>query len=253
MNTTTIFGTFTLWIFPLTISVGIGVGMLWAIWPVSVFPKIARTRFEVGAIALGSGLIGGRAGYVLINWDYFRKNLVEVPQIWLGGLSWIGVMAGGCLAVLIAARSRGTSFGNLADGLRPLFTSIVISAWLACWMTGIAYGVEIDAWWGIPASDEWGFLVERWPIQMIGAFSALGFHWIFDRLLVRKRIRTPGFAALLELGGFSLTIFVLSPFRGDPAPQLAGLRLDTWVSLFYVILCIVSVIVLSIKAKMIRK
>lgn len=246
------YGALTRLIFPLSIGFGIGVGMVWAIWPVSVFPKIARARFDAAVIGLGSGLIGGRAVYVLINWDYFRHSLVEIPQIWLGGLSWVGALTGGILAIIVVAWKRGISFGNLADGFRPLFTSILISTWLACWMTGVAYGVEIDAWWGIPARDEWGFLAKRWPIQMVGAFSALGIQWITDWLLARKRMRMPGLAALTVLGGFSLTILGLSPFRGDATPQWAGMRLDTWASIFYFVLCLVAVSILLIRTKLNR-
>jgi prolipoprotein diacylglyceryltransferase len=247
-----VYGALTRLIFPVTIGIGIGVGMLWMLWPVSVFPKIARIRFDVAAIGLGSGLIGGRVVYVTINWETFRHSLVEIPQIWLGGLSWVGVLMGGILAVVVVARKRGIPVGNLVDGLRPLFTSIVISTWLACWMTGIAYGVEIDAWWGILARDEWGVFTKRWPIQMVGAFSALGFQWLTDRLLTRKWIRVPGLAAVLILGGFSVTNLGLSPFRGDTTLQWAGMGLDTWASLFCFILCLLYAITLATRTKLNR-
>ena len=156
------------------IGIGIGVGLLWAVWPVSVFPDIARARVEAGSIALGGAVVSGRVGYVLVNWVYFQKNIAETIQIWSGGLSWIGSIAGALLAILIMSRVQRTSFGNLVDGLRPLLTSTVASVWLASWMTGYAYGLEVDAWWGIPASNEWGFVSHRWPIQLAGSFSALG-------------------------------------------------------------------------------
>lgn len=236
-----------IFIFPLTIAAGVGVGMLWTVLPISVFPDLVRRRFEAGSLALLGAWMGGRLAYVSINWAYFQSHLVEIPQVWLGGISWIGVVAGGCLAVPVIARIRRISSRDLADGLRPLFTSIVVSAWLASWLTGSAYGVEAKAWWGIPAANEWGILLKRWPTQMLGALLALGVHWAVDQLVARQRVRTPGLAALLELEGFFVSMMAISPFRGDPAPQWAGIRLEIWASVFFTILALVLVFSITLR------
>ncbi len=249
----TIFGAILIYTFPLMIGIGIGVGLLWAVWPVSIFPDIAQARMESGSIALGGAVVGGRVGYVLVNWMYFQKNIAETIQIWSGGFSWTGSVAGALLAILITARVRKTSFGDLVDGLRPLLTSTAVSAWLASWMTGYAYGLEVDAWWGIPARNEWGFVAQRWPIQLVGTFSALGFHWLSDQLQARKWGKIPGLAASLELGGLFVTILALSPHRGDPAPQWGGIRVDSWVSIFFIVLCSLMAFTLTLRTDKIRK
>ncbi len=204
-------------------------------------------------MALGGAAIGGRVGYILINWGYFEENIAEIPQVWLGGFSWIGVMAGGCLAILIMAWKRGISAGDLSDSLRPLFAATVASVWLANWMLGNAYGVKVEAWWGIPAKDEWGIITQRWPTQILCIFSALGLHWVLDRIATRKLIRLPGISAILEIGGFFLTMVAISPFRGDSAPRWAGMRLDTSVSIFCVILCMLLLIIITLRNTINRK
>lgn len=249
----TILGAIQLFIFPVMVGIGIGVGILWSVWPVAAFPDLARSRFEVSAIALASAVIGGRIGYVLVNWAYFQKNITEIPQIWAGGLSWAGAVTSGIFAILITARIRRTSFGELADGLRPLLTSIAVSAWLASWMTGFAYGIAVDTWWGVPARNEWGFMARRWPVQLVGAFSALGFHWASDQLQVRKWRRKPGLAACLELGGLFITISGLTPFRADPAPQWGGIRIDAWAAITLVILCALAAFRLSARTNNMQK
>jgi prolipoprotein diacylglyceryltransferase len=237
------------YIFPFTLSLGIGLGLLWTILPVTPFPKVVQARFKAGLIALVGAFVCGRIGYILINWNYFRLNAAEIPQVWLGGISWFGALVGGCLAVPVIAKKTQKSAGELADELRPLFASIVVSAWLAGWMTGYAYGVEVNDWWGIRSVDEWGIIAPRWPTQLVGAVSALSFHWIFDQFTALKRIRIDGLAALLELGGFALTLLAISPFRGDPMPVWSGMRLDILASSFYVILCIISVLTLLMKKR----
>jgi len=175
-------------------------------------------------------LIGGRAGYVLLNWAYYERHHWEVFQVWLGGFSWIGALFGAFISISITAQIQKTSLGNLMDHLLPLFSSITISTWLACWLTGHAYGIEINRWWGVPAINESGLLAQRWPIQLIGALAALGFHWLAEYFQKRRRITRPGLASCLVLSGFSLTIFILSPFRGDPILMLNETRLDIWAS-----------------------
>jgi prolipoprotein diacylglyceryltransferase len=225
-------------IFSVMISIGVGLGLLWTVWPVSIFPKIAKERLSLSAIALGGALVGGRTGYILVNWLYFQRHVVEIPQVWLGGFSWTGSLSGALLIIFISTHLRRTSFGDCSDGLLPLLSSITASAWLACWVTGDAYGHEVRAWWGIPARDEWGLILTRWPTQLVGAISALGVQWIVDQLRVRKWITIPGLPSCFVIAGLSLTILAISSFRADPVPVINGIRLDTWSSSGYLIFSI---------------
>ncbi len=45
-------------------------------------------------LALVSGIVGARVWYVLLNYEYFLVNPLEIPQIWLGGQSIQGGMLG---------------------------------------------------------------------------------------------------------------------------------------------------------------
>jgi phosphatidylglycerol:prolipoprotein diacylglycerol transferase len=241
-NPIIIFGTIPLFIFSVLTSIGVGLGLFWSVWPVSIFTKTAKERVDLCAIALGGALLGGRISYVLVNLPYFQGHIVEIPQVWLGGLSWAGSLSGALLVIFISARIRETPFGNYSDGLLPLLSSIAVSAWLACWVTGYAYGQEVRAWWGIPARDEWGIIATRWPTQLVGAISALGVQWITDQLRIHKWVTIPGFSTCLVISGLSVTNLVISIYRADPVPVLNGIRLDTWSSggflLFSIILAL---------------
>jgi phosphatidylglycerol:prolipoprotein diacylglycerol transferase len=216
--------------FSLVLGLGVGVGISWSVLPLMSLPDVARGRLNNASITLLGALIGGRAGYILLNWAYYQRHLWEAFQIWLGGFTWISALAGAFIFILIATQIQKTSLGYVLDGLLPLFSSIAISTWLACWLTGYAYGIEINRWWGIPAMDESGLIAQRWPIQLLSALSALGFHWLAEYCQTHRWISHPGLASSLVLAGFSLTIFCLTPFRGDTIPMLKGIRLDIWAS-----------------------
>jgi len=227
-----IFGQIPVYTFPLIVGVSAAVGLILITWPVAAFPNLAHLRLNIGCAVLTGALIGGRVGYVWVNWPHFQEYWAEIPQVWLGGLSWPGALAGAILALAaITLRQKFTE--NFPDILLPLFTSIVIGSWLASWLTGQAYGIEVSAWWGTRVPDEWGAVVIRWPTQLAGILAALGLHWGVDQLRVRGWLRIPGLAASLELAGLSLTILVGSPYRADSAPLWRGIRLDTWAALVF--------------------
>ena len=50
-------------------------------------------------------IVGGRLGYVLIyNPSYYFENLIEVPMIWNGGMSFHGALLGVVLAAIIFSK-----------------------------------------------------------------------------------------------------------------------------------------------------
>lgn len=225
-----IFGRMPLITFSIMIGVGVGVGLLWSVWPAASHPGMARLRLDAGSLSLAGALVGGRSGIILLNWHYYQENIGEIPQVWLGGFAWSGALIGALIGAAGAAQIYRSPVGEVADGLLPLFTSVTVSAWLASWMTGHAYGAAVDSWWGVPALDEWGEITLRWPTQLAGAFSVLGVHWSVEQLRARRKISTPGLGASLELAGLGITLLALSPFRADPGMRWNALRMDQWFS-----------------------
>ncbi|NQS90980.1 MAG: prolipoprotein diacylglyceryl transferase, partial [Chloroflexi bacterium] len=53
---------------------------------------------DAGIGILTISLIGARIGFVIRNLTYFLKHVGEMPQFWLGGLSWPGALIGAVLA-----------------------------------------------------------------------------------------------------------------------------------------------------------
>jgi phosphatidylglycerol---prolipoprotein diacylglyceryl transferase len=51
--------------------------------------------------ALFGGIIGARLWFVILDWDYFSQNLIEAPQIWLGGISIQGGLIGGVITAFL--------------------------------------------------------------------------------------------------------------------------------------------------------
>jgi phosphatidylglycerol:prolipoprotein diacylglycerol transferase len=170
-------------------------------------------------------LAGGRLVFVILTWAYFQAHPAEIPQVWLGGLSGPGALAGAALALLLAARFRPGLYSRRLEPLFPLAACLSAAAWLACWGSGDAYGPPSQAFFAVPARDELGSLASRWPLQLLGALLSLAVLWLYERA---PRGWPPGLAASLGMAALCLALAGLSFFRVDPAPDWFGLRPDTW-------------------------
>ena len=190
-------------------------------------PKKLTTRYvDAGLVSLVCALTGSRLVFALINWEYFHLHPGEIFQVWLGGLSASGALYGALTGILILKAMRGFFLGPLVDGLMPLLGSLSIAAWLGCWSEGSAYGYPSTAWYALPASDEWGAITPRVPVQLLGALLTLGLFIGLEQ--ARGWLRRPGLAASLGLIGWALILFGLSFLRADPAQTWQGMRLEAW-------------------------
>jgi prolipoprotein diacylglyceryltransferase len=190
-------------------------------------PPERQRLVDAGLVVLLGALIGGRAFYVAGNWAYFQPRLIETFQVWLGGFSAAGALAGGLLALFPAAIQAGFSPAALADRLLPLLPPLAVSAWLACWQAGSAYGPEAaGAWWALPARDEWGAIAPRLPVQLLAALLSLGVFAAVEWF--KPRFARPGQAASLGFAGLVLVLLAASLLRVDPVPTWLDRRWDSW-------------------------
>jgi prolipoprotein diacylglyceryltransferase len=177
-------------------------------------------------------LLGSRASYVLLNFNYFQDHLLEIPQLWLGGLSWPGALLGAVFSVFLVHWIWNEPLGELADSYLPLRCMLELGTWLAGWGAGIGYGPGTDAWFGIPVKDIFGTIEKRWPLPVLGAF--LSGAWTAGVILYPlQRKRPAGTRGLLGAAGLLAILAGISFFRVDPAPELLGLRLESWLSLLF--------------------
>lgn len=242
-------GNIPIYAFPLLVGLGATFGLAWVAFQAP--PKEVRMRVDAGLWALLGAVLGGRISFVLVNWAYYRENAWEALAIYQGGLSWPGALAGGVLALLLAARLLRTPAGKLADAMLPLVASVAVSTWMGCWQTGCAYGPPADHIWGIPAIDEWGQLAPRWPTQLIGAMLALALFWVLDRSrswpTLPTWVKNDGTPSALGVLGLSLELLALSFLRADPALAWRGLRLEAWAALGIFALTVLFLLVSALR------
>jgi prolipoprotein diacylglyceryltransferase len=222
--------------FSLLVGAGATLGLAWVVWQAP--EKQALRRIDQGLWLLLGCLLGGRLAHVAIAWPYYAGRLPEIPQVWLGGFSGAGALAGALLALVFLASTTRQPLGDLADAYMPLAAVLAVCAWLGCWLDGCAYGAETTAWWALPARDEWGELRQRAPIQLLAASLTLGLFWLVDRS--QTRLPRPGQPACLALLGLGLLTFGISFIRVDPSQTWWGWRPETWAGVGFSFLAIIA-------------
>lgn len=219
----------------------VGVGASLGLWRVAArAPRNAlRQWLNAGLITLLVMLVGARLGFVLQRPGYYSEHFFEIFAYWQGGLSWGGAALGTWLAAVGTALAYRQSFMITVDRLFGLVGPLAVAAWLGCWTAGVAYGRTLPAGtgWGVPALDESGVTLLRWPLQPLAAASLALLFIVLERRVVYWK--TPGRAAALGLVVFSCHLVLFSFLRADPALSWWGVRMDAWAA---VLLLLVSLI-----------
>jgi prolipoprotein diacylglyceryltransferase len=214
--------------------------------------------FSVALITAVFALAFGRAGYVLLNWDYFSEHTIEIVS--LTGLLEHGALVGGALGAACAMRLY-------PNALRPSHIAsaaivIGIAASIGCIPSGCAYGREV--FWQDGANspgwllrvdwpDAYGVNNPRWPTQALlagwlfagTAILVVVTRWqggkVTDGASNRSVTLSPLHPSSFDYrsGGsgqalvilFALGDFFIQFLRADPAITLGGLRIYQWFDL----------------------
>ncbi|MCB8984222.1 MAG: prolipoprotein diacylglyceryl transferase [Ardenticatenaceae bacterium] len=184
--------------------------------------------FDAALAGLAGGLIGGRIGFVLVQWDYFGERPSTIWHIWQGGYTYHGALLGGLLGLWLWCIWQKRSFAAYADLFAPGLALGSAFGWSACWFEGCAYGLEtILGPFALAAPDEYGVFAVRYATQWLGmAWSLLTFALAW---LTARRWQT-GQLFWFTLGLLSAGYAALGFWRGDPAPTVKSLRLDSLIN-----------------------
>jgi prolipoprotein diacylglyceryltransferase len=240
--------------FSIIVGFGASLGIAWMVWQTVVYRSAGRSvltsqvlvvnRAGAAVAMLTGSLIGSRVSYLLVNAQYYQLH----PELWLhfseGGLTWPGAVAGALTGFLAASFFTRIPFFLLADSLIPVVLATTISIWIGCLFTGVYYGPQVaPGWWALQIKDLTGEIQNHFPLQPL---AALIFILYYNFLDIRKKFfNKPGQLSGLTLLGLAVELVAFSFLRGDPLPQIGGLRMDTWSALIFSGLMVIWIVVSS--------
>ncbi|WP_120004426.1 prolipoprotein diacylglyceryl transferase [Nesterenkonia muleiensis] len=188
------------------------------------------------------GIVGARIYHVISSPDnYFGEggDLTRIPQVWQGGLSIIGAVMAGSLAVWFFCRRHGIKFGAFADAVVPgVILAQAIGRW-GNWFNQELFGRVTDLPWGLSIDTD----QQHQPLPA-GATENTLFHptflyesvWnlvgfialilLFRRFQFRQGLIAWSYVAYYALGRFWIESLRIDEFSKSTQYPLSGLGLD---------------------------
>lgn len=157
-----------------------------------------------------SSILGGRLGFVLMEWNPALLNVREFCLLGQsGGVAFHGALFAGGLTVGLLARRSGLPFWRTGDAFAPGLAIAMLFLRIGCLLNGCDYGVPTTLPWGI-------FLhgLKRHPIQL---YEGIGNLLLF--LILRRWNRQPlqpGVVVLSYLVFSSMLRLGVDVYRDDP-------------------------------------
>lgn len=94
-------------------------------------------------------IVGARLGFVLINWEYYIRNPLEILYIHRGGLGSHGGILLGFFMSILYTRSLSLPFWRTADAVALVIPVSHIFIRLGNFINGELYGPPTDLPWGV--------------------------------------------------------------------------------------------------------
>ena len=209
-------GSFNLYTYGLFLAIG----FMTAIWVSKKNAKphgiSSETITDIFFVILVSGLLGSRLLYVLINFDSYQSNWLDIFKIWQGGLVFFGGFLAAVAASFIFFKRKNLSIWNTADIISPGIALGHAMGRLGCFFAGCCYGKECDLPIAVKFTNPESLApigVYLHPTQLYSVFSNLTLFFILLWLQKRKKFNGMVFLSYIML--YSLFRSIVEFFRGD--------------------------------------
>lgn len=218
--------------------------------------------YDIALWAVPFGLLGGRLYHLMTDWrTYFGPGgagLGAALRIWDGGLGIWGAVALGAVGAWIGCRRRGIPLPAFGDMLAPGLILAQAIGRLGNYFNQELYGRETTLPWGMEIfyrRDPMGFVDVHsldgistgqlaFVVQPTFLYELLWDLLVFVFLLYVDRRFTMGHGRLFALyvAGYCVGRFCVELLRDDPATHIAGIRINSFTSMFVFIGAVVYLI-----------
>jgi phosphatidylglycerol---prolipoprotein diacylglyceryl transferase len=168
-----------------------------------------------------SAIVGARALFVMINFDYYRQNPGQIVRIWEGGLIFYGGLFLAAGVSIGYMRRHRMPIWKSADLFSPLIALGLFFGRIGCFFAGCCYGKETDLPWAVVFTRPNSLArlnVPLHPTQLYDAANGLAIFLLLSWMGRKKGFEGRIFWLFLFL--YSVTRFLIEMFRGDPRGSL---------------------------------
>lgn len=196
--------------------------LLWMYYDRERYGFTRSQVLQVALLGFAGGIVGGRIGYVLLGWEQYAGQMPSIMDLWRGGLSWHGGLAGALITLGIATPLIGVSFARSFDLSAPGLAVGYAVARVGCFLNACCYGHECSLPWAVTFPQIAGRSIPEVAVHPTQLYAAIG-SLIFVLpliLLLTPYLRRPfsrffGFVVL-----YSILRFVVEIFRRDATGEV---------------------------------
>ncbi|MCS6860450.1 MAG: prolipoprotein diacylglyceryl transferase [Abditibacteriales bacterium] len=202
----------------------------------------AEVFLDFAIWALVSSIVAARLTFVMLNAADYEDDFGKVFQLWGGGLSFHGGLAGGIIALIVFCRRRKLPFLRIGDLIAPALPLGYAFARVGCFLNGCCYGTPTKVAWAVAFPDEKFAGAHTPPSHPTQIYALLLSLVVFGVLWgVRTRTKFAGQLICLYLILYSIERFIVEFFRKDvtAAPFLrTPLTQGQVASIVLIVLCV---------------
>ncbi|MBP2651444.1 MAG: prolipoprotein diacylglyceryl transferase [Firmicutes bacterium] len=169
------------------------------VWQAKLFFEPVLPIVDLFIFTVPVCIIFARLSFVVMDWELYKNNMVEILRLWHGGMFFGGALIGFAVAFYVYTRIFGLAFWRLADLLAP----------------GVALGQAIGQWANLMNQEAFGFPTALpWGIYIDFLLRPLGYEQFdfFQPLFLYESIWNIGlFIVLMGFSYLMLKIKWLKP------------------------------------------
>jgi phosphatidylglycerol---prolipoprotein diacylglyceryl transferase len=218
--------------------VGIMLGWLYArhlsrsatLWPNNSSPVSVVHLDDFIVWATAGIVLGGRLGYILVyDFPSVAANPLRAFEIWNGGMSFHGGLAGTTIAMILFARRNKIPVWSMFDIIAAAAPIGLLFGRIANFINGELWGRLSDVPWAVVFPTGGPFA--RHPSQLYEAAleGLLLFIILFIAIHAFKALKKPGVVTGIFVSGYALSRIFVEFFR-EPDAQL-GYLAGNWLTM----------------------
>jgi len=200
-------------------------GVTWVYLDRGRYGFSGRAALQVPLVGFAGGIVGGRIGFVLLQWRDYASHPEAMVNLWQGGMSWHGGLAGALIAMWITCLVMRISLARMMDLVSaPLALGYAIAR-VGCFLNGCCYGTPCTYAWAV-TFPRYGLnpppAVPVHPTQLYSILGNLAFV-IPVVLLLTRFTRQPFSRFMLYVVLSSMVRFVVEYYRRGASAEIFGL------------------------------
>lgn len=249
----TVFGIEIKW-YSFLILIGIIIGIVLVIREAKKFNISKEDIFDMCFYAIIFGIIGARIYYVLFNIAYYRYNLLEIFEIWNGGLAIHGGIIAGAITIYLYSKKKNINFFRLTDIVVP---ALILAQGIGRWGNffnseahGFATSISFLEYLKVP-----NFIINGMNIGGTYYLPTFYFEFLwcilgFIILLIIRRFKyiKTGTISSVYLMWYSFGRFFIEAWRTDSL-MLGGFKIAQVISVILFIAALINLIYINSKGK----